>query len=100
MDYPAHRDLLRRSALAITIITAGVLTARADIIQPDATLPPPTGVYTLPLLCIPQACLQNTRIFGFNNTSVQLVSNNELVSATAMFAADVFQNNAGTPGMP
>lgn len=98
MHCSAHHKSTYKSVLVVSIIAAGLTAARADVIEPNATLPPPTGVYTLPLICIPAVCVANTRIFGFHNTSDQLVGGNEQVVTTAIFAGDVYQNNVGTPG--
>lgn len=86
------------SAFALIASTLGSSVVSASLLQPDATLPPPSGVYTLPTVCITPVCLVNANVAGFHTTSDVLLAGNELVSATAVFSALVFQNNGGTPG--
>jgi hypothetical protein len=72
--------------------------ARASVLEPTATLPPPNGTYSLPLVCITAVCLVNANVSGFNTTSDALISGNEVVGTTAVFSAEVFQNAGGSPG--
>jgi hypothetical protein len=89
---------IRPSALLLIAMTAGLNLAQAGIVQPTDTLPPPTGVYSLPLICIATVCLENATVSGFNNTSDVFSGGNELVTSTATFSADVYQDNSGNPG--
>ena len=43
-------------------------------------------------------CLENANVSGFHTTSDVPMAGNELVTTTATFAADIFQNNSGVPG--
>src|SRR5260221_865582 len=98
MSYVAIRTTLRLSACTLIALTAGLIVAQADLLQPTATLPPPAGVYTLPLVCITPVCLENANVSGFQTTNDVLSAGNELVSTTAIFAADIFHNSGGSPG--
>jgi MYXO-CTERM domain-containing protein len=99
MNYIAERATFRLSALTVIALTAGLTVGRADLVQPTATLPPPAGVYTLPLVCITPVCLENANVSGFHTTSDVPLAGDELVTTTATFAADIFQNNSGVPGV-
>jgi len=99
------KNVLRRSTrpaiIALLAFTAGLTTIHASIIQADATLPPPGGVYTLAPSCVAVACVGDIRVSGFNNTSVAIVPpapGDEVVQATAVLNANVFQNAGGSPG--
>ncbi len=98
MGYAATRTAFRISGCTLIALTAGLIAARADLLQPTATLPPPAGLYGLPLVCITPVCLENASVSGFQNTSDVVSAGNELVSSTAIFAAEVFQNSGGSPG--
>jgi hypothetical protein len=98
MGYAATRTAFRISTSTLIIFTAALTAARADLLQPTATLPPPAGVYDLPLVCITPVCLENASVSGFQDTLDILSAGNELVSTTAVFAADIFQNSGGSPG--
>ena len=95
MNYIANT---RSAVLWMSVFTAGLTLAHASIIQPTATLPPPSGVYPMPLVCLPVACLQNALVSGFINTTDIVSGGNELVTTQATLTADVFQNNSGSPG--
>jgi hypothetical protein len=98
MEYIAGRTIIRLTAFALIALTAGLAVSRADIFQPTAALPPPDGIYNLPLVCITPVCLVNANIAGFQTTSDILSAGNELVSTNAIFAALIFENNSGSPG--
>ena len=89
---------IQRSAFALLALTVGMTVAHASIIEPTALLPPPAGIYPLPLVCITPVCLANVSIFGFQIVSDVLAGGNELVATNAVFAAAVYQNNGGSPG--
>ncbi len=72
--------------------------ATAGIVQSTDTLPPPGAVYALPLICITPVCLDNTQVSGFSNTSDIFAGGDELVTADAVFSADLYENIAGAPG--
>ncbi len=98
MGNAAIQTAFRISAFTLIGLTAGLTISRADILQPTATLPPPTGIYSLPLVCITPVCIENANVSNFHNTSDVVSAGNELVSATAIFAAEIFQNIGGSPG--
>lgn len=98
MDYSAVRTTIRISAFALLALAGGLNSALADLIEPTATLPPPNGIYGLPLVCITPVCLLNANVSGFQTTSDVLSAGNELVSTNAVFATDIFQNIGGAPG--
>jgi hypothetical protein len=80
-------------------LTAGLTVGHADIIQSSIVLPPPAGVYQLPTICVPAACVQNATISGFTNIIGPLnPTGDQMVSADAVFFADVYTNNNGSPG--
>jgi hypothetical protein len=90
-------NLLPAVLLACTLQWGGQI-ARADIVEPTAQLPPSTGGYILPTLCVNIVCLENATISNFDITSISRSGNNELVDTTALFTAQVFANVSGTPG--
>ena len=98
MTYLVTYITLRLSLFTLIAFTAATNIGRASILQPTARLPPPTGVYDLPLVCITPVCLVNANVAGFETTSDILSAGNELVSTTAVFSALVFQNSGGSPG--
>jgi hypothetical protein len=98
MGYAATKTAFRISASMLIALAAGLTAARADLLQPTATLPPPAGLYGLPLVCITPVCLENASVSGFQDTLDLLSGGNELVSTTAIFAAEIFQNSGGNPG--
>jgi len=98
MGYAATQTAFRISASTLIALAAGLTAARADLLQPTATLPPPAGLYGLPLVCITPVCLENANVSGFQDTLDLLSGGNELVSTTAIFAAEIFQNSGGSPG--
>lgn len=98
MDSVVKRTLVRGSVMLLAALTVGLTTGRADLLQADATLPPPGGAYTLPVHCIAPACLVNATFSGFTNTLDQLSGGNELVTTDAQFMSDVYANNGGAPG--
>lgn len=100
MKHIALRTTIQLSAWTLIALTAGMTAARADILQPTAELPPPAGVYSLPVICITAVCLVNANVSGFQTLTDMLVAGNELVSTSAIFAANIFQNNGGSPGAP
>src|SRR5947199_9067322 len=85
----------RPSAIALLGFTGGLTTIHASIVQTTATLPPPTGMYTLSPTCLIVACVGDIRVSGFQNTSDQIIGGNEVVSSNAGLDANVFQNVAG-----
>jgi len=98
MGYAATRTVFRISTWTLITLTAGLTAAHADLLEPTATLPPPDALYGLPLVCITPVCLENASVSGFHNTSDNVVSGNQVLTATATFSAEVFQNNSGSPG--
>lgn len=70
--------------------------ARANIIETTATLPPTSGGYTLPTICVNIVCLVNGDVSNFVTTSV--FAANQVVDGTAQFTGDFYQNIGGTPG--
>jgi hypothetical protein len=90
---------IRLSAFALTGLLLAPIPARASLIQLTTVLPPPSGVYSLPSpICLPPVCLTDITVSGFQFNSVVFSAGNELVSTNAVFAANVFQNNGGSPG--
>lgn len=98
MTHFANRKSTKRLVTGLIVLSAGFTIARADVVQPTATLPPPGGVYTLPFVCLSAVCLANARVSNFVTTLDLLSGGNELVTATAIFSADIFQNNGGSAG--
>jgi hypothetical protein len=98
MGYAAKSTAFRISTWTVIALTAGLTAARADLLEPTATLPPPNVLYGLPLICITPVCLENTSVSGFQDTSDMVVTGNEVVTANATFAAEIFQNSGGSPG--
>jgi uncharacterized protein (TIGR03382 family) len=96
----ATQTTIRLSVFASIALTAGLTAAQADVIQPTTTLPPPTGSYSVPTVCIAPVCLEDIRFFGFQNTSDVPSGPDELVSTNALLSAEVFQNAGGSPGSP
>ncbi len=90
-------QLLLTSLFSCCLIT-NVPVARADIFQPTAVLPPTSGQYVLPLICLPLGCIQSASISNFLVTSAVISGGNELVSTTATLAGSIFTNNGGSPG--
>ncbi|HLI84999.1 MAG TPA: hypothetical protein VKV17_13840 [Bryobacteraceae bacterium] len=75
--------------------------ARADVLQSTTTLPPPAGAYDFSSICLssgPDRCLVDPVLHDFSNYSQSEVAGNELVSVDAVYSADVYTNNGGTPG--
>jgi hypothetical protein len=90
---------IRLAVFALIILGLGPTPARASLIQLTTILPPPTGAYTLSSpICITPVCLATISVSGFQITSDVFAAGNELVDTNAVFAASVFQNNAGSPG--
>jgi hypothetical protein len=100
-DITQHTTL-RISVLGLTALTAGLMVARADVVEPSVTLPPPTGVYTLENACVSSVnkCVEDAFIYNFNVTSDTQVAGNEVVMATADYSAEVTTDNGGSPGTP
>lgn len=98
MENNSRRATIRLGTLALIAFTVGLTMAHASIVEPTATLPPPTGGYTLPTTCLTQVCLENISISGFQDTSDTLSGGNELVDTTAVFFAAVYKNSGGSPG--
>jgi MYXO-CTERM domain-containing protein len=87
--------------VAFIALTAGLTTGFADAIpEPTAALPPIDGSYSLDPLCITPVCLADIGISGFQITGDTISGGNELVQTTAVFSAEVLQNNLGSPGAP
>ena len=94
-------QLLVRNRFCLTscfLLSVFLPTAFADLIQPNPFLPPDGAQYDLADTCIPQVCLGNIAISNFVVTGNTISGGNENVETTATLSADVFQNNAGTPG--
>ena len=98
MENNSRRATIRLGRFALIALTVGLTIAQAGVLEPTATLPPPTGGYTLATTCITQVCLENISISGFQDTSDVLSGGNELVNTSAVFFAAVFQNSGGSPG--
>lgn len=90
---------LRPASYLLAALMVCCSSATAGVIQATDTLPPPGGVYALPMVCITPVCLANARVSGFSNTSDIFAGGDELVTANALFSADVFQNIGGVPGL-
>lgn len=101
-EMPMNRFLnwksIRPSAFLLIAMAAGLNLARANVVQSTDTLPPPGGLYPLPLICMAPVCLENISVYGFNNTSDMFMGGNEEITATATFFADVYQDNSGSAG--
>lgn len=68
------------------------------ILEPDATLPPADAVYTTADTCISTICLGGITISDFSIDSSSIVGSNQITDTTAVLDANVFANNAGSPG--
>jgi hypothetical protein len=93
-------SFLGRLALAgLLSLTVGLTVGHADILQSSITLPPPAAGYLLPTICVPAACVQNATISDFTDIIGALnPTGSQMVSADAVFFADVYTNNSGSPG--
>jgi hypothetical protein len=83
--------------LAVLALMAYGTLAHASLVQSTPQLPPPNGIYTLPLICLPGFCVSGASIDNFHTVS-DIFGANETVTSTANFAAQVFTNVGGSPG--
>jgi hypothetical protein len=85
--------------LMLLLLSLMATVGHADIVQSSIILPPPAGVYLLPTICVPAACVQNATISDFTDITGPLnPTGSQIVSADAVFSADVYTNNSGSPG--
>ncbi len=89
---------IQLAACALIALTVGAMVAHADSIEPTPTLPPTVGVYTLGPACIPQVCLTNITVGDFQGTTSTFDPTGQAVDTGAVFGADIYQNNGGSPG--
>jgi len=85
--------------LAVLVVIAP--QARADSIQSDASLPPETGAYTAPTLCVqvgPGVCVVNPALFGFTGTTSMINGMGQAIDSNISFKASIYTDNGGLPG--
>jgi len=85
----------------LIVLTAGLTTGWADVIQTNVLLPPALGAYSLEGICVSalNRCTEDVTVSGFNITTTTEQSGNELVTVDANYSAGVFTDNGGLPGL-
>jgi hypothetical protein len=99
--------MLQLTILTLTGITAGLTAGYADVTQYTVQLPPAGGAYTFPGACImsPVAnCLEGGMVSDFAITNVTTTGSYPdyvtTVDVNAVYSAEVYTNNGGSPGTP
>ena len=72
---------------------------RADVLQSTVVLPPPTGQYTVPEICISTGCTVNATLDNFVVVSSTQSGGDQLEVVDARYRSDVYTNSGGHPGM-
>jgi len=77
--------------------------ARANVIEPHPTLPPTTGGYVLPTICIARPhtagiCIEDLTLSDFRVKS-NVFTANQNVDAASLLTGEFFQDIAGRPGL-
>ena len=85
--------------IAIATLTVGMMTvANAAVIQPTVELP--SGSYVFSPFCLTalSRCTPGATVSGFSNLVHTQNGGNEQVTADAIYSADIYTDNGGTPG--
>jgi hypothetical protein len=91
---------ITRKALVAACFLAGPY-ARAGVLQSTPSLPATSGVFNIQAMsCLLAGCILESNIDSLVRTSSDFVGGNQLVTATGVLTASVFQNNGGVPGAP
>ncbi len=89
------------AAMLLTFLLALSFAAHADVVQDSPTLPPTTGAYTAPTICVqigPGVCIVNPRLFGFNGTTSTFSDMGQAIDSNIYFTADIYSETASRPG--
>lgn len=88
------------AAATLLGVLVTIAPARADVIQTTPTLPPTTGAYTAPPICVqigPGVCVVNPALFGFNGTTSTFSNMGQTVDSNIHFRADIYSEHLGQP---
>lgn len=89
------------NGIAILAVTVGMTAASAAVIQPTVELPASSGAYVFGPFCLTalSRCTTGATVGSFTNFTHTQSSGNELVTADAVYTADIYTDNSGSPGL-
>jgi len=84
---------MRLSLVTLITLAAGSIMLRADVLQSTVVLPPPTGQYTVPEICISTGCTVNATLDNFVVASSTQSGGDQLEVVDARYRSDVYTNS-------
>jgi hypothetical protein len=93
------RNTLNNVSLPVLVLLFTGVSANGSVLQGTPSLPPTTGAYGLhATVCLLGGCIVESDVGNLTPTSSVFTGGNQMITATGVLNAQVFDNVGGTPG--